>query len=172
MLQPSSAVKSGLLHAALGLLWQSMQGKFSSSCFVGELPTPLLGQHLQQKDAGVSSGKCSLHRYLLTLTSLPQVLQRGTSVQLGFISWKCGLEHRQDLCPLFLDSHQDQVLPELWLHSPVGADVSDWRSTTQGTQTVRYKSQVPLKPLICCLVSTKRYNTGVLSLVQVPLQAF
>lgn len=62
-----------------------------------------------------------------------QVLQRGTSVQLGFISWKCGLEHRYDLRPLFLDSHQDQVLHEPWLHSPVGANVSDWRSTTQGT---------------------------------------
>lgn len=54
----------------------------------------VLGQHLQQRDAGVSGGKCSLHGYPLSLPSLPQVLQRGTSVHLGSISWKCALEHK------------------------------------------------------------------------------
>ena len=132
----------------------------------------VLGQHLQQRDDGISGGKCSLHRYLLSLTSLPQVHRRGTSVHLGSISCKCALEHRQDLCPLFLDSNQDQVLPELWFLSPVGANVSVCRSATQGTQTVHYQNQVPLKSLICCLVNTKGFNVGVLNVVQVPLQAF
>lgn len=46
----------------------------------------MLGHCLQQTDVSVNSCKCSLHRYLLNLTSLPQVLQRGTSVHLGSVS--------------------------------------------------------------------------------------
>lgn len=46
----------------------------------------VIGHCFQQRDAGVRGWKCSLHRYLLNLTSLPQVLQRDTSVHLGSVS--------------------------------------------------------------------------------------
>lgn len=81
---------SKTLHSSLGLLKQSTKGKFSSSCYVGKLcqhiESGVLGHCFQQRHAGVSDWKCSLHRYLSNLTSLPQALQRGTSVHLGSVS--------------------------------------------------------------------------------------
>lgn len=46
----------------------------------------VLGHCLQQTDASVNSWKWSLHRHLLNLTSVLQVLQRGTSVHLWSVS--------------------------------------------------------------------------------------
>lgn len=53
----------------------------------------VFGQCLQQRDAGTSGWKWSLHRYLLNLTPLPK-LQRGNSVHLGSVFHKCALKCR------------------------------------------------------------------------------
>lgn len=96
---------SKILHSALGLLQQSTWGRFSSSCCVGEIcqhiESGVLGHCLQQRDASVSGWKCFLHRYLCNLTSLPQVLQRGTSVHLGSVSTSVFLRAGKIYVPYF-----------------------------------------------------------------------